>query len=564
MKDTLRGALPHLVGAGRRLHTLEEGQRAVANQRPFLFTVGFTCFIGLLVSPLLFTDPLFIVGLGLTLLSRLPGIVLPWKRFSTLLYWLIPLLQFAAIAALRAGGGDFLVGLSLIAVFPVIWLAWFHQTTVVVHIVNFTATLVIVWLPVILEGQPLSAQALASPLLIPVILLVVGIFAANVSRSIDAQQHELKMKDHDLRVAAAESQRHAALLDTVLETVPAGVVVVDAEGNDLLMNSHQRAQHQLGIPDEVPNPREDQLLIFGSDKTTPVPAEDRPVRRAIDGASFTHQLIWLGNQRRRRALSVSANSLQDPSGSSAGSVIVFNDVTELVEALEAKDEFLHGVTHELRTPLTSILGYIDLALDEAESATGAEALSANLRVAERNAGRLLHLVSDLLATASGPTLNVRRADLAGVVRSSLASARPHADTAGITLIDEAPRTLPGVFDPDRIHQVVDNLIVNAIKYSSPGDSVTAQAWDDGESLSVRIVDTGRGISQEDQEQIFAKFFRTATVRESTIPGLGLGLTIIKGIVDAHHGFISVDSDPGRGTAFTVSIPASGPTAGDRL
>lgn len=554
---SLRRLLLAPIGAGRRLHKLEEGQRAASNQRPFLFTVAFACVIALVISPQVYTEALFLTGLALTLLSTLPGALLPWDRYAELLYWVIPLAQFAAVAGLRAGGGEFLTGLSLIAVFPVIWLGWFKQTSVVVHVVTFTAALVIVWLPVFVEDQPLSPRGLAAPLLIPVILLVVGLFSANVSRSVDANQYDLEAMERDLRVAAAESQRRATLLNTVIETVPAGVVVVDADGNDLMRNSYQRMLHPLGIPDDVADPREDQLLVFHGDKTTPVPAAERPVRRAIDGESFTSQLIWLGDPHHGRALSVSANSLKDPSGASAGSVIVFNDVTEHVEALEAKDHFLQSVTHELRTPLTSILGYIDLALEEAASVTDDAALSAHLLVAERNASRLLNLVSDLLATATRPTLALRQADLAEVVRSSLASARLQAQSAGVILIDEAPAALPGLFDAERMCQVLDNLISNAIKYSSHGDSVTAQAWADGESLGVRIADTGRGISEEDHRQLFDKFFRAVNVRESAIPGLGLGLAITKTIIDAHRGSVSVESAPGQGTAFTLTIPGSG-------
>ncbi|MGO1193268.1 MAG: sensor histidine kinase [Nesterenkonia sp.] len=334
-------------------------------------------------------------------------------------------------------------------------------------------------------------------------------------------------------------------------------VVVDAHGNDVMMNSQQRRVHPLGIPQDVADPREDQLLVFDHDKVTPVPAAQRPVRRAIDGASFTDQLIWLGDERQRRALSVSASPMKDPSGASAGSVIVFNDVTQLVEALHVKDDFLHMVTHELRTPLTSILGYIDLALDQAESSPETADLAANLRVAERNAARLLGLVSDLLDTATVPSIHIRPGNLADVVRSSLISARPQAEAKGITLIDRSPPSLPGHFDPDRIHQVLDNLISNAIKYSSAGDAVTSRVWsDDDAALVLQIQDTGRGISESDQQQLFEKFFRTRGVRESAIPGLGLGLSLTKAMVEAHRGTITVESAPGEGATFTVIIPAT--------
>lgn len=553
----LRRLLLTAVGAERRLYALSEGQRAIANQRPFLFTVAFACVVTVMTSPSLFAETLFLLGLILTVLSRLPSAVLPWQRFARLLYWLIPLLQFTAIATLRASGGDVVLGISLITVFPVIWLAWFARRPLIVHTVSFLASSVIVWLPVILSEAAVSFQSLAAPMTVPIIMGVVSVFAANVSRSIDAQQEELLAKDLKLREAATESRRHAQLLDAVIEAVPVGVVVVDTHGNDVMMNSQQRRVHQLGIPQDVADPREDQLLVFDHDKVTPVPAAQRPVRRAIDGASFTDQLIWLGDERQRRALSVSASPMKDPSGDSAGSVIVFNDVTQLVEALHVKDDFLHMVTHELRTPLTSILGYIDLALDQAESSPETADLAANLRVAERNAARLLGLVSDLLDTATVPSMHIRPGNLADVVRSSLISARPQAEAKGITLIDRSPPSLPGHFDPDRIHQVLDNLISNAIKYSSAGDAVTSRVWsDDDAALVLQIQDTGRGISESDQQQLFEKFFRTRGVRESAIPGLGLGLSLTKAMVEAHRGTITVESAHGEGTTFTVILPAT--------
>lgn len=547
--------LPRLVGADPRLHRMDEHQRLTSNQRPFLFTVVFLCLLALLLSPEAYGQVMFLTGIGLTLLSGLPVLLLRWERFVPLVYWGIPLLQFAAIAALRYGSDGYLVGLTLIAVFPVIMLAWYSPTSLAVHVTNFLATLTIVALPTLMNGEALTVRTFLEPSIIPVVLTVIGVFAANVSRSIDTQQQQLVDKDRQLRSAAAESRRRAQLLDTVIETVPAGVVVVDAEGNDMMMNSQQRGFHRIGIPRDVPDPREDQLLVFGEDKTTPLQPEERPVRRAIDGSSFTHQLIWLGDQQHRRALSVSANSLQDHEGSPAGSVIVFTDVTELVEALEVKDEFLQAMSHELRTPLTSILGYIDLVLEEVEALPSAESLSDDVRVIERNANRLLHLVTDLLTTASRPTLNAQEADLTEVVCSSVASARPQAEAAGVRLIDECEPSLPGRFDLNWMHQVVDNLISNAIKYSPAGASVTAEAWQEGNSLHIRVTDTGCGISEQDQREIFDKFFRADDARDSTVPGMGLGLNITKHMVEAHHGSIRVTSELGQGSVFSVTIPA---------
>ncbi len=109
-----------------------------------------------------------------------------------------------------------------------------------------------------------------------------------------------------------------------------------------------------------------------------------------------------------------------------------------------------------------------------------------------------------------------------------------------------------------MHQVFDNLITNAIKYSSAGDTVTATCRKDSDNLEVCISDTGRGMTEEDRLRVFDRFFRTTEVRESTIPGLGLGLTIASVVLQGHHGTIAVESALGQGTTFTVRIPATAP------
>ncbi|WP_420098357.1 sensor histidine kinase [Corynebacterium sp.] len=556
--------VPAFGAANSRTREPDAAESAVINQRPFLLTVGFVLVLVAVVLPQLYGNPLFLAGVVVTVLTRIPGAVPSLRYRTALLNWLTPLMQFGAVALLRAGGSDSLTGLSLVAVFPVIWVSWIYHGTRRVHLLNLAATLVIVWGPIILAGATLSATSILGLLLVPAILCVVGVFTASVSHSIHTQQRELRDKDRKLRSVAAERERHAQLLDTVIETVPTGVVVVDGDGNDVLMNSHQRQLHRVASPGDLDDPREDQLLLFAADKTTALTADERPVRRAIAGEEVVNQLMWIG-ERHLRAMSVSAKPIRDPDGTSAGSVIVFNDVTELMEALDAKDAFLHRVSHELRTPLTSILGYLDLALEEVEEfdQVGKERadpdlhqLAANLQVVERNAERLLLRVSDLLESASRPPVHLQPGDLTDIVRSSLESARPYAESAGVTLVDGTVPGLVGEFDPARMHQVFDNLIVNAIKYSSSGDTVTATCRADGDCLEVCVSDTGRGMTEVDRLRVFEQFFRTPEVKESTIPGLGLGLTIASTIVQSHEGVIAVESALGVGTSFTVRLPGA--------
>jgi signal transduction histidine kinase len=349
------------------------------------------------------------------------------------------------------------------------------------------------------------------------------------------------------------STKQERLLNTVMEALPLGVVAVDGDGHDILMNRKQRENHRLATPAGNDDPNESQLLVFQADRTTTVPVEQRPVRRAVMGESFTDNLVWLGSGSEQRAITTSARAMRDQDGAFAGSVIVFSDVTDLVNALAAKDDFVANVSHEFRTPLTSILGYVELLLDDHDGlrAPHREALM----IIRRNAERLLGLVSDLLASRSGQLIvSPQAVNVAELVRASISAALPRAAAAKVRLRADAPERLEAHVDSGRMSQVLDNLVSNAIKYSPNGGDVVVSLDSDGSHLVCRVSDTGMGMSDKDQAEVFTKFFRTGNVRNTAIPGVGLGLSISKAIVEAHGGSIQLRSTLGEGTTFTVRVP----------
>jgi PAS domain S-box-containing protein len=224
-----------------------------------------------------------------------------------------------------------------------------------------------------------------------------------------------------------------------------------------------------------------------------------------------------------------------------------------------KDQFVALVSHELRTPLTSIIGYTKLLQDE--RTTGLSA-SDFIEVIERNAERLLHLVGDLLFLSRLQTgtlpVDLRSADLASIATQMVAEMRPEAQRKQVSL-DFAAAPVPRIdVDPTRIAQLLSNLISNAVKFSPAGGRVSVRLRREADEAVLSVTDTGPGIPAADQEMIFDRFFRTAAATDQAIPGTGLGLTIGKAIVDAHHGTIAVDSDEGRGAAFTVRLPLHRP------
>lgn len=230
---------------------------------------------------------------------------------------------------------------------------------------------------------------------------------------------------------------------------------------------------------------------------------------------------------------------------------------QLRELDQMKDEFVALVSHELRTPLTAIQGYMELVLEEVSGPLNDEQ-RAMLAAIDRNSSRLFRLVNDLLfvaqVNAGKLSVAIEDVDLAAVARQSVDDARWRADAAGVALSFQCDLTPTVRADAVRLGQVFDNLISNAIKFTPPGGRVGLSVSMVGSDAMIVVADSGMGMSPEDQLRLFTRFFRTKAA--AAIPGTGLGLTITKAILDAHRGSISVESELGRGTRFTVTVPGA--------
>jgi signal transduction histidine kinase len=260
-------------------------------------------------------------------------------------------------------------------------------------------------------------------------------------------------------------------------------------------------------------------------------------------------------------LSINCNPIIDPqSGQPFAVAASFADITEQRAAERLKEEFFALVSHELRTPLTSIAGYLELVLDPDESEL--DPLQRHfLHVVERNARRLQRLVGDLLFVAqfeagklsleTGPT------PIADVAAESVESARPQADELEIELSMHADDVPSVNGDAGRLGQTLDNLISNALKFTPAGGRVDVRVVDRDDRVVIEVEDTGLGIADEDQTRLFERFFRTSAATAQAIPGVGLGLSISRAIVEGHGGTIGVESREGHGTTFTIELPVKG-------
>jgi signal transduction histidine kinase len=230
-----------------------------------------------------------------------------------------------------------------------------------------------------------------------------------------------------------------------------------------------------------------------------------------------------------------------------------NAQRELHEQNRLKDELISVVSHDLRTPLTSIMGYLELALADD---TDAETARDFLEVVKRNTGRLHRLVEDLLfvsrVQAGREALEIAPVDVGRLVDETVAAAVPAADAADVVLRSVVLTDDVVLADAHRLAEVLENLLSNAIKFTPPGGRVDVWAGRDEAALVLRVSDTGVGIAEDDRRHLFDRFFRAHG--SEGVPGAGLGLSIVKAIVEAHDGAVTVSSEVGAGATFEVRLP----------
>ena len=371
----------------------------------------------------------------------------------------------------------------------------------------------------------------------------------------EAERDEAERRGRELERAMETIEHQRRTAEAILETVDVGLLLLDGEGRYVGHNKRHEDFMRLAFPEGHDGAAGQLGLVWHADATTPVAHDEMPTRRAERGEEFDDIRIWVGAGAERRALSVSARSIRDQQGRQTGSAMAYKDVTDFMDALAVKDEFVAAVSHELRTPLTSIVGYLAVLLERDDLPD--EAVR-HLAVADRNAGRLDRLVGDLLSTAvadASPTSLQREAcDVAVLVREQTEAAQPAAAGREVLLEARVPAEAHAHVDGQRLRQVVDNLLSNALQHTPCGGRVEVVLEARVDEVELRVVDSGPGIDVSEREQVFGRFFRTRASREQVVPGVGLGLAITRDIVVAHGGRIELDEAPGGGTLARVLLP----------
>ncbi|WP_457256760.1 ATP-binding protein [Pedococcus sp. P5_B7] len=403
-----------------------------------------------------------------------------------------------------------------------------------------------------------------------------------------------------LALAVASTQRRDALADlfseaTFTQTVlnsAAATAIIGTDGSGTITLFNRGASNLLGYQSEdvvgslnwvelhepaevaaraaelglAPGP---QVLVHGLDQA---------------GRTETRDWTWVTRDQKRIVVDLTISPIVDQDGSVIGYIGVAEDVTERRVASEAvqlalqrernaveeltaldqtKTDFLSSVSHEFRTPLASVLGYTEMLEDGAVGEMTTKQLDLVSRI-DRNGRRLLGLIEDLLLNSrieSGQLNLARRpCDLAAIVDHAWEATGPLTQRRSLHLRHEIvtrPVTVDG--DDTAIERVVLNLLSNAVKFTPDGGIVTLTLDTVRDARGVgkaRLVvsDSGYGISEEDQRQVFRRFFRSTDATERAVQGTGLGLSIVQAIVEGHEGSIEVESLLGQGSTFTVLFP----------
>jgi two-component system phosphate regulon sensor histidine kinase PhoR len=368
-----------------------------------------------------------------------------------------------------------------------------------------------------------------------------------LARALNAMSASLRDKIDDLE------QEHAKVT-TILDAMVEGVVAVDGHDEILLINEPARAMF------DVPPGRGEGKPLLEVVRNADLHAVARRARGVAESAAMRREVVIDGGSS-RRTLDVHAMPLRLGAGP-LGVVMVLDDVTELRRLERVRTEFVANVSHELRTPLTAIQGYVETLLGGAidEPADSRRFLEVVHRHTER-LGRLLNDLTDLSNIELGRiTLDLGPVPVAEVAESVVAILRPRADAGHVALdLDVAP-DLPAVHaDHDRLHQILINLVDNAVKYTPPGGRVTVTARANDSGVDLAVADTGVGIPAADLPRITERFYRVDKARSRELGGTGLGLAIVKHLVQAHAGELAIESDYGRGTTVRVRLLCSRPT-----
>lgn len=352
--------------------------------------------------------------------------------------------------------------------------------------------------------------------------------------------------DERIRTISRQRKEHKAVLSSMSEAV----LAVDSEQKLITLNSS--AAEMIGV--EIPQAKGRALQ-----EVVRNPALQNFVINSLASNEPVEENITFHEDDNEHFLQARSNALQDEDGQKIGILVVLNDITRIRRLEKVRSDFVANVSHELKTPITSIKGFVETLLEGAVK--NPDEAQRFLDIIAKQTDRLDAIIDDLLALSrieqhtEKTQIELEDSNIKEMLNDAIELCKNKAQAKHIEVKLTCAQEIKAQINTPLLEQAVVNLLDNAIKYSSNNSKIEIEALKNENNISITVTDFGCGIDKNSLPRLFERFFRVDKARSRKLGGTGLGLAIVKHIVQAHNGSVDVNSSPGKGSKFTINLPA---------
>ncbi len=367
---------------------------------------------------------------------------------------------------------------------------------------------------------------------------------------------EERTKDLSTEKIIAEAERNK--LKVVIASINDGIIALDSDRRIILANKAIKDITGYDPDSLIGKKIPDVLTFYEEDKKLTTKELCVIGRENFEGVLLHKDNLRLSGSNTEKKVTMNVSQITEAKEVNLGCIMTLHDTTKEQEVEEMKLDFVSMAAHELRTPLTSIRGYVEILKDDfSHSLDEAGKTYLNrLSVSSENLGSLIDNMLNVSRIEKNIfKIDVEKTDIVPVIKNTIDGVRQQADAKKQRIVFEPPASFPLVIaDSFRIAQVMTNLLSNAINYTNTDGTISISLAEEENQIKISVTDNGQGIPKEAQPRLFTKFFRVSGPLDRGSKGTGLGLYISKTIIEMHNGKITLNSEVGRGTTFSFTLP----------